>query len=71
MSDQDAKTDYPVFLPLDEVIRRTSLSRSTIHNMVAAGEFPKPIKVTPNRAAYVEAEIIAWQAAIISRCRTA
>jgi prophage regulatory protein len=48
----------------------TGLPRSTIYEKAAKGEFPKSVKLTPRRSAWLEAEVIAWvQARIAERSR--
>lgn len=42
------------------VCERTSLSRSTIDRLVAAGEFPKPVRITSRRLAYSAAAVDGW-----------
>lgn len=54
-----------VFLPWTEVVRRTSLSRSSIDRMIEAGGFPHPVRLGPSRKAWVEAELIEWQHKIL------
>lgn len=59
------------FLPVKEVVRRTSLSRATIYRLVQAGEFPPPVVLTGARSAWVEAEIASWmQARLATRAST-
>lgn len=43
-----------------EVQTRTGLSRSTIYDAMARGEFPKPIKLGLRAVGWSEAEITAW-----------
>lgn len=45
---------------LPEVIERTSLSRSTIYEMMAGGRFPRPVKLNLRSNGWIEAEINAW-----------
>ena len=45
---------------LPEVIKRTSLSRSTIYAYVKKGEFPKPIKIGLRAVAWPENAIDDW-----------
>lgn len=45
---------------LPEVIERTSLSRSTIYEMMAQGRFPRPVKLNLRSNGWVEAEINDW-----------
>lgn len=53
-----------IFLPLREVLRITSLSRSQIYRLLSAGAFPKSIALGARRA-WLESEIVAWQDARI------
>lgn len=36
------------------------LSKTQIHRMINAGEFPKPITIGRNRVAFLESEVYAW-----------
>lgn len=47
-------------LRLTEVKSRTGKSASSIYAAIAAGEFPRPIKVGPRTSAWVESEVDAW-----------
>jgi len=49
------------FLREKEVIRRTSLSRTTLWRRVKKKTFPKPIKLSSGRKAWIESEIVEWQ----------
>lgn len=42
------------------VCAQTSLSRSTLDRLVAAGKFPKPIRITERRLVYKAAAVDAW-----------
>lgn len=42
------------------VCERTSLSRSTLDRLVAAGLFPKPIRITDRRLAYDATSVSRW-----------
>lgn len=42
------------------VCERTSLSRSSLDRLVAAGQFPQPIRITERRLAYSLASVEAW-----------
>ena len=48
------------FLTPKAVCERTSLSRSTLDELVAAGDFPKPIRITDRRLAYQAGDVQAW-----------
>ena len=52
-----------IFLKREAVERATGLSRSTIYDEMSRGRFPLPVKVNGGRAvAWLESEIVAWQA---------
>lgn len=40
------------FVSIPELVRRSSLSRATIYNLVASGELPKPSKLTKRRVGF-------------------
>jgi prophage regulatory protein len=78
MSAQAALIDPPgrspdeiVFLSIDEVCRRTTLSASEIYRQVKAGTFPAPVHVTTKRCAHLESEIAEWQRRRIQLSRAA
>ncbi len=43
-----------------EVERRTGLARSTLYRDIAAGIFPRPVRIGPGTVGWVEAEVDAW-----------
>ncbi len=43
-----------------EVLKRTGLSRTTIHNLEAAGDFPRHRLITPRCAVWIEHEVDEW-----------
>ena len=47
-------------IPLKEVVARTSLSRAHLYRMMNAGAFPRPVKITDKRLAFVESEVDSW-----------
>lgn len=49
-----------------EVERLTGLSRSTIYDKIARGEFPQPIKLSTKSVGWLESEIADWQNARIA-----
>ena len=49
----------------EEVERVTGLPRSTIYDYMAAGTFPKPIKLGARSVGWLESEVQAWQKARI------
>lgn len=60
MSDQ---TQSVSLLTLHRVCDKTGLNRATIYRMVAAGQFPRQVKVGA-RSLWVQSEVEAW---ILSR----
>jgi len=48
------------FVRLRSVIERTGLSRSTIYNLMAAGQFPKPVKISVRCVAWPEEALQLW-----------
>lgn len=59
-------TEDPVFLRRSAVEARTGLSRSSIYDRIAAGEFPKPVPLGGRSVGWLESEIIGWQRARIA-----
>lgn len=49
-------------LRLQEVERRTGLTRPTIYRRAKDGTFPKPIRLGGNSSGWIESEIEAWLA---------
>jgi prophage regulatory protein len=47
----------PRLLRAKEVLSRVALSRTTIWRMMARGEFPKSVHLTPHRIAWRESDI--------------
>lgn len=56
----------PQILTLSEVIKLTTLSRSTIYRMIKAGTFPTPISLSQSRSGFIATEVGDW---IHSRAR--
>ena len=54
-------------LRLPEVLARVGLSRSTVYQRMAAGDFPASARLTPNSVGWRSDDIDAW---IASRLRT-
>ncbi len=59
---QDCKAELARrrFIKLAQVKDYTSLSTSEIYRRIAAGTFPKQVKLGPKTSCFVEAEILAW-----------
>ncbi|WP_213662104.1 helix-turn-helix transcriptional regulator [Stutzerimonas stutzeri] len=48
------------FIKLTKVKEYTSLSTSEIYRRIAAGTFPKQVKLGPKSSCFVESEVLAW-----------
>ncbi len=56
-------------IPITAVAERTSYSRSSIYRLCDKGLFPRPVKIGPRRAGWVESEVEAYLAErIAGRC---
>ena len=55
-------------LRIDEVVALVGLSRSTIYHLIAAGDFPKPLKLTANAVGWRSDEIEAWINSRVRAC---
>jgi prophage regulatory protein len=64
-------TNQVRFLLRPEVQARTGLSASTLYYMIGRGAFPRPVRLTPRRVAWVEDDILAWQEQRITAGRKA
>ena len=47
-------------LRLPAVCARTSLSRSTVYDRMARGDFPRPVKLTPKSIGWRSSDIDQW-----------
>jgi predicted DNA-binding transcriptional regulator AlpA len=61
-----ATTAAPTLLSMKQASAITTLSVSSIKRMMAAGTFPKPVRLGESRIAFVDAEIHAWVRARIA-----
>jgi predicted DNA-binding transcriptional regulator AlpA len=48
------------FVSIPEFVKRSSLSRGTVYNMIAAGEIARPTRLTANRVAWPAKVVDAW-----------
>lgn len=53
-------------LSLRDLVAKTSRSKSSIYEDMAAGRFPRPVSVGPARKAWVSTEVDQWIAARIA-----
>lgn len=58
--------DRPPLISMNEVSAMTSMSRTWINELRAAGKFPQPVPLGPKRFAFVRAEIEEWIAGRIA-----
>jgi prophage regulatory protein len=54
----------PIMLGLQQVADTLSLSKSSIHNLVASGAFPRPRKLTAKRVAWLTSDVLAWASSL-------
>ena len=47
-------------IDIDEVMRMTCLSRTTIYRFRREGRFPQSIQLTDSRIAWLESDVLAW-----------
>ena len=52
--------EYPQLLRLDEVTRLCGVSKSFVYREMAAGRFPRPLRVGRRAARWKLSEILAW-----------
>ncbi len=58
-----------IFLRLPAVCARVGLSRSHIHRLEAAGQFPRRVKLSLAASAWIESEIDNWASARVAASR--
>lgn len=68
-AEEHERVPSPMFMQWPEVILFTTLSKSVIQRRMAAGDFPLPVQLSPNRVAWVRAEVIQWTEARTADCR--
>ena len=54
------QAEKPNLLNRQKVQSKTTLSRSSIYELIARGEFPKPVKISGRRVAWLESSVDAW-----------
>ncbi|NAZ46717.1 AlpA family phage regulatory protein [Vibrio toranzoniae] len=54
------------FLRLRDVMETTTLCRSSIYNLIKAGDFPSNYTIMGKRKAWLESEVQAWLLARVS-----
>jgi len=61
-ANNDAAAEQPtlVFLSKAQVLKKIPVTAPTLWAWVRAGKFPRPRAISPNRTAWIEAEIDSW-----------
>lgn len=66
-----SSTSQPItILRRRQVEARTGLSRSTIYERIRAGKFPPSISLGGKAVGWIEADIAAWLAGVVSASRS-
>ncbi len=60
---------HPTILRLPTVKERTALSRSSIYKFIAAGSFPKSVRLGPRAVGWLESGIDEWITARVAESR--
>lgn len=47
-------------ISIHDVERRCGISKPTIYRLMKIGDFPRPLKLSPNRVAWRSVDIAAW-----------
>ena len=47
-------------IPLPELIKRLSTSKTSIYRMIKAGQFPRPLRLGPRAVRWREDEVMQW-----------
>lgn len=57
---QEFSTGSNDMLRLAQVVGLTSLSRATIYRLIGSGQFPKPIRLSLGRVAWLKRDVVGW-----------
>lgn len=57
---QTSPSDADRLIQVKEVIRLTSISRTQLHRLVKAGNFPRPCRIGASRKAWSLADVRSW-----------
>lgn len=53
--------DNPIsFMRIKQVAVVTGLSKTSVYDLIRAGEFPRPVKISTHRSGWVKAEVDEW-----------
>jgi len=58
-----------VFLRRDQVLARVGFKKTLLYDLISAGEFPAPIKISERVVVWREESVAAWQQAKIEAKR--
>ena len=58
MAQKDSQA--PRLLRLPAVLDRVGVSRASLYRMIAAGEFPAPVQLSPRSVAWPESDVSEW-----------
>ena len=66
----DPTGDEPplTLIPIDQVMKRTSIGRTTIYQLIRQGEFPQPVKIC-GASRWVLGEVTDWIESLMSKRR--
>lgn len=64
-----ARANTQRFLRRETVEEITGLPTSTLYDLMAKGDFPKPIKLSARTVAWLEGEVVDWQKRMIAAAR--
>jgi prophage regulatory protein len=59
-----------IFVRIKQVVTITNLPRSSIYNLVANDDFPKPVRISEYRSAWVKSEVEDWMRALMKARET-
>lgn len=59
---QDTRHAPPLgrLIRIREATQRTGLSKAMVYRLIAAGKFPRQIRLTERTSAWIESEVQAW-----------
>lgn len=52
--------NYPILLRIGEVVDLLEISKPTVYRLMNEGEFPRPIRLSKARVAWLQADLDKW-----------
>lgn len=52
--------NHPVLLRIGEVVQLLGISKPTVYRLMNEGEFPRPIRLSKARVAWLQADLETW-----------